>query len=680
MTDIFKKLFEQSKIGLAVNSLSSGTFIHVNEALANLTGYSLTELNHLSYWDLTPKCYAEQEKVQLDKLQTLGFYGPYEKKYIHASGRKIDVRLNGCVFYDENGEAYILSTVEDISDHNQTHSKLQLASLIIQTSLESILVLNDKLKIIKTNPAFSKLTGYPFDEVQNQYVRMICSNEQQYGLYKEIKATLDDKGYWQGEIWGKTKYNQTFPARVVINITHTNNTNKKQYIVTFSDITEQFNHKKELWKKANIDALTGLANRYYLINLLESLFRKKQPFSLLFLDLDDFKSINDTLGHQYGDRLLAKVSERLITYFGTKAQITRHGGDEFILVLENIVSKEQIKSICKDIIHQVTQPYILENENIYISLSIGIALHPDNACKIDKLFQYADQALMCSKKKGKNRYSFFSIELHNEITETSLIANELRYALQNNQLKLFFQPIVNTTDLSIQKAECLIRWFHLDMGMIPPGKFIAIAENKRMINQLGTWIARRFLEYLIEWNFSEQYQFSINISPWQLDIINKDFWDEFLTTVERHNLSKNIILEITENCLSISTKYTTLLFEKIQQLGIEVAVDDFGTGYSSLSYLKQFHVDYLKIDRAFIMNIDTDNSNQILTSAMTAMAHKLNIKVVAEGVETKEESQFLQQLNCDYQQGYLHYKPMPAEELHTLLCQQDSSNPTKHKT
>jgi EAL domain-containing protein (putative c-di-GMP-specific phosphodiesterase class I) len=185
---------------------------------------------------------------------------------------------------------------------------------------------------------------------------------------------------------------------------------------------------------------------------------------------------------------------------------------------------------------------------------------------------------------------------------------------------------------------------------------------------------------LIAWNFSEQYQFSINISPWQLDIINKDFWDEFLTTIERHHLSKNIILEITESCLSISTKYTTLLFERIQQLGIEVAVDDFGTGYSSMSYLKQFNVDYLKIDRAFIMNIDTDNSNQILTSAMTAMAHKLNIKVVAEGVETKEESRFLQQLNCDYQQGYLHYKPMPAEELHTLLCQQDLSNPTEHKT
>lgn len=658
--NIYKALFEQASIGLAINSLTTGAFIQVNASFAKITGYSLAELNALSYWDLTPKQYAEQEQVQLEKLAATGQYGPYIKHYVNKSGRHVPVRLSGCKIASDDGQTLILSTVEDISGLQRTKDKLELASLVIKSINEAIVIINKSYQIEDINPAFKRMTDYRRSDLDNLDITKLLSPKSNQLNLQEINKQLIKGGHWSGEVWLSKKSGLEFPCKINVSTIRNSLGKITYYIMNLSDITEQLNSRKQLWTQANYDSLTGLANRKQFTDRLGQMIEDPDnpAFTLLFIDIDEFKEVNDTYGHALGDKLLALVAKRFYSSIRKTDLLARLGGDEFTVILYDVKDNSIIEKIGNDILENIAKPFTVENQVIHISVSIGIVKYPEDAVALDALLQHADEAMYSSKEQGKNRFSYFNQNLHNSVTRRLYIANELRKAVELEQFELYFQPIYCTKTKVATKVEVLIRWHHQQSGFISPAEFIPIAEKVGLINKIGGWVMEQVVALLINHTFKPNFKFSINISAHQLDYNNLAFWDEVLKKVKKHQLAENIIIEITESNLIDPSEYILGLFKTFQQEGIEVAVDDFGTGYSSLSYLKQFDIDYLKIDKSFVENIDVDSSNQVLTEAMIIMAQKLGLQVICEGVETKSEYQMLKSMNSDYCQGFHLSKPI----------------------
>lgn len=438
------------------------------------------------------------------------------------------------------------------------------------------------------------------------------------------------------------------------------------------DITDKKEQNALIKRQANYDDLTGLPNRKLFLELLaqefEQVKREAQKCWLLFIDLDEFKEVNDTLGHDVGDDLLIKVSSRLQHNLRNVDIIARLGGDEFVVILSQSSDLSYVDSIASKLIDAVTKPFVLKGSEVYISASIGIACYPSDADNARDLLKFADQSMYASKNAGKNRYSYFTPSLQNRALIRAQVSGELRHAVKNDELELFYQPIINLQSGEMYKAEALIRWNHPDKGLVSPAEFIPIAEQTGLICDMGCWIFDSAFNQLNQWGsrLPDGFQLSINMSPFQLKI-NPNNYDNWLERMEQHNVSgEKVVIEITEGLLLKSEKVVAERLLQYREAGVQVAIDDFGTGYSSLSYLKEFDIDYLKIDRSFISNLKNGSDEHSLSEAIVVMAHKLGLKVIAEGVETECQKLLLKQMNCDYCQGYLYSKPIPAAEFEAL--------------
>ena len=445
------------------------------------------------------------------------------------------------------------------------------------------------------------------------------------------------------------------------------------YVAIFSDISERKQNEELIWKQANYDPLTDLPNRRMFRDRLEqeikNAHRAGTLLALLFIDLDLFKEVNDTLGHGVGDLLLQEASRRIGVCVRESDTVARLGGDEFMVILSQLPDTSPIEKIAQNIIVALAEPYCLGNETAYVSASIGITIYPSDALEAEQLVRNADQAMYVSKNEGRNRFSYFTRSLQ-EAAQTRLkLINDLRGALLANQFKIFFQPIVDLSTGRIYKAEALLRWEHPKRGMVSPMEFIPLAEETGLIIEIGNWVFKESARWAKRWVAlcQEDFQISVNVSPIQFRDEGNHI-DAWLTYLVELGLSgKNIVVEITEGLLLNADFGVIDNLLKFRDADIQVAIDDFGTGYSSLSYLKKFHIDYLKIDQSFTRNLETDPSDMALSEAIIVMAHKLGLQVIAEGVETLGQQNLLATAGCDYAQGYLFYKPMPAEELEVLL-------------
>lgn len=425
--------------------------------------------------------------------------------------------------------------------------------------------------------------------------------------------------------------------------------------------------EKKIWLQAHTDLLTGLPNRYMLnyqlADSIQSAQQQQHQLALLFLDLDNFKEINDTLGHDTGDDLLRKVAERIKRWLAEDGQVARQGGDEFTIMLVEQAAIEQINQRCDGLAELLRKPYQVDQNRLYITVSIGIAIYPEDGRTVEDLLKSADQAMFAAKREGRNRIRHFDQHMQSAIANKRAMINDLHTALKN-QLVVYYQPIFDYASQRVNKAEALLRWQHPEKGMISPAEFIPLAEESGLIIKIGQWLFEQVCQDISTFKsvYGEEFQVSINVSPIQL--ADKETqptrWIEILDQLQLR--SRDIVIEITEGVMLDPKKETVNKLMTFRDSGIEVALDDFGTGYSSLAYIHQYDIDYLKIDRCFINNLTPESDALALCEAMILMAHKLGIKVVAEGVETREQASLLQQIGCDHLQGYLLSPPRPLSD------------------
>jgi diguanylate cyclase (GGDEF)-like protein len=424
-------------------------------------------------------------------------------------------------------------------------------------------------------------------------------------------------------------------------------------------------------KLTNYDVLTGLPNRNLLHDRLEQAinkaYRYKSSLALLLIDLDQFKKVNDTLGHHAGDLLLVEAAQRIGRCLRETDTVARFGGDEFIVIQPEIGGNPHIELVAQNIILELNKPFTLGNNIVYSSASIGIAAYPDDATNIESLLKHVDQAMYVAKVEGRNRFGYFTESMQQEVRAKLAMTKDLRKALSRNQFQLYYQPIVELCSGKIIKAEALLRWKHPVRGMVSPSDFIPLAEETGLIHEIGEWVFQEALNKVKQWHnqFGLIIQVSVNKSPVQFEQINKPNW---LEQIKELNLPGNgITVEITEGLLLRGSSKINQQLLEFRNGGIEVSIDDFGTGFSALSYLKRFDIDYLKIDRSFIKDLELDGHDKALTEAIIVMAHKLGIKTIAEGVETEGQLSLLKSFGCDYVQGFLYSPAVPAAEFVKMI-------------
>ncbi|MFT7008700.1 MAG: diguanylate cyclase (GGDEF)-like protein/PAS domain S-box-containing protein [Colwellia sp.] len=567
----------------------------------------------------------------------------------------------------------LIGISKDITNIRQQEDDLKLADIVYQNSAEAMMITNINNEIIAINPALSDITGYSKSELIGRNPKIFNSGKQSPQFYQLMWQEIKLTGSWQGEIWNTKKNGIEYPEWLSINTIYDDEDNVFRRIALFSDITEKKKNDALILQQANYDSLTNLPNRRMFIDRLEQEIkvsqRKKQQFALIFIDLDNFKNINDSRGHVYGDQLLIEAGKRITHCVREVDTVARLGGDEFTIILSDLSDIYNIDSICQKILLALSQPFCIAKMYTYISASLGVTVYPDDADTTLELLKNADQAMYLSKDLGRNQFCYFTASMQKHALNKLELMNDLRKAISLNQLAVFYQPIVELKTGIIQKAEALLRWKHPVRGMVSPAEFIPLAEESGLIIEIGDWVFKQTVQHIkkCKKQFGLEIQISVNKSPVQFrDTIDHLDWLAYLN--ENELSGENIVIEITEGLLMKNNTSTMEQLSKLRSADIKLSMDDFGTGYSSLSYLKKFKLDYLKIDQSFTRNLAPESEDMILSEAIITMAQKLGLEVIAEGIETEKQRALLLEAGCDYGQGYYFSKPMPADEFLKLLA------------
>ena len=559
-----------------------------------------------------------------------------------------------------------------VIERKRIEEELRLASSIYLASGEAMFVTDEDNRIVTVNPAFTRLTGYEPYEVIGQDPKMLGSGRNDKTVYIAMWQSLAATGQWQGEIWNRRKNGEEFAEWLTITTIRNEQGQLHRRIALFSDITEKKQAEEIIWQQANYDTLTGLPNRRLFRDRLRQELRRAQrghkPMALLCIDLDRFKEVNDALGHDAGDLLLVEAAQRILGCVRDADTVARIGGDEFTATLPGLGDPNAIERVAQAIALALSEPFTLPGEVIFVSASIGIALFPDDAGDMESLLKNADQAMYAAKAAGRNGYSWFTPAMQNAAQIRRGLVRDLRSALAAEQFEVYYQPIVELSSGRIVKAEALLRWHHPTQGMISPTVFVPLAEEVNLIREIGDWVFRQVAGQARRWCEAgyKPFQISVNKSPRQFAPGTSH--DEWLDHLREIGLPPEcLIVEITEGLLLDDRPDVGERLRLFREAGVQIAIDDFGTGYSALSYLQKFDIDYVKIDKSFIQDLTTDRNDRALADAIVVMAHKLGLKVVAEGVETEQQRDYLAAAGCDYAQGFIYSKPVPVAEFEALL-------------
>lgn len=585
--------------------------------------------------------------------------------------------------FDESAISLLVEMSKDITfalenfdreaQRKNDEASSRLAALVYETSSEAMMVTDANHIIVAVNNAFTEITGYTESEIVGLSGTILKSGRHDSAFYQAMGHQMRLTGKWHGEIWNKRKSGEIFPNRLTLNTVYNEDGSVKYRVSLFTDISQQKHDEEMIWRQGNVDALTGLPNRRMFHQNLEQEIKKSQrsglPFVLMFLDLDDFKEVNDSFGHAMGDMLLKQTAERLKLCVREFDSIARLGGDEFTVVLSEVDNLKGADRVIEAILASIAEPFRLKDKQAFISVSIGVTLYPNDALDADNLLKNADQAMYAAKKTGRNQFSYFTRSMQEVAQKRIRMAVDLRGAVHGGQIWVAYQPILDLKTGHIVKAEALARWTHPVLGAFSPAEFIPIAEHTGLIVDIGQWIFEQAIMQVKRWQqlYHPDFQVSVNKSPVQIHNKMSRYasWGHQLT--QAGLLGKSIVVEITEGLLLDANDVVNKKLLEFRDASIQVALDDFGTGYSSLSYLKKFDIDYIKIDRTFVSHLAPSSDDLALCEAMILMAHKLGIKVIAEGIETEEQQQLLIAAGCDYGQGFLFSEPLPAEEFERFL-------------
>lgn len=597
-------------------------------------------------------------------------------EYGNVKGEFLFLDVHKAPFINDKGEVIgVVGSGRDVTQQKVIEEKLRLASMVLENSSEAMFITDEKDTIIEVNPAFILLTGYSMDEVIGKSPKLLRSGKHDAAFYAAMQKELKQTGHWQGEIWNRRKNGEIYAEWQTINTIYNDDGTVHRHVALFSDITEKKKSEELIWAQANFDQLTGLPNRRMFRDRLTQDIKKAHRaglgLALMFLDLDRFKEVNDSLGHDTGDALLIEAAQRIAACVRESDTVARLGGDEFTIILAELDDRASVERIATDILRSLSRPFEFGDDVAYVSASIGITLYPEDATNLDDMLKNADQAMYVAKNAGRNRFSYFTNAMQERALYRLHIMNDLRSALVEQQLQLHYQPIVDIQTGRIHKAEALLRWFHPKRGLISPEEFIPLAEESGLIHEIGDWVFEQAVTQTLKWTtqYGSDFQISVNKSPIQIQTKSERCrWKEHLA---KTGLSgKNLVIEITEGVLLDHTPAVISELLAFRDAGIQVAIDDFGTGYSALSYLKKLDIDYVKIDQSFILNLEADDNDKALAEAIVVMAHKLGLKVIAEGVETQQQLDLLASMGCDYAQGFLYSRALTPADFARLMERQ----------
>ncbi|WP_345994000.1 PAS domain S-box protein [Sulfurimonas sp. HSL-1716] len=643
----------------------SGTILDVNTAYCNLVGYTKKELVSKKIDQLVLSKTKKEIKSDIKSIVQNG-HGRFEIVHAHKDGHVIDMDVKVGILHEED-KTYMIAFVRDISEQKEKERQLLQSSTAFENLAEGIIITDAASRIITVNPAFTEITGYEKEEVIGKDTKILRSGKHDYKFYKNIWDTLIKTGKWQGEIWNKRKNGQNYPEWLSISCIKNEKGETINYIAVFADISKIKKTEDELRFLAHYDALTHLPNRLLLNERLEHSLershRKNESIAVLYLDIDRFKEINDSLGHPYGDLLLKKVSKKISELLRDEDTVARVSGDEFVMVIEDLNSPNDAAIVAQKILVLLNSPVFLKEHEVTITASIGIAISPMDGEDAVTLLKNADTALYRAKELGRNSFEFFSADMASSSFDLLYLHSALHNALNKEEFLVYYQPQYEMKTGKILGAEALVRWNSPEMGLVSPIRFIPLAEDTGLIVPLGEWILRQACFQMKKWlDEGRPLQYiAVNVSGRQLahnniiETIKKALQDADLDP-------KYIEIEITESVIMKDELYIDLL-NSLKEIGIRLSIDDFGTGYSSLSRLKHLPIDKLKIDQSFVSGIPFDKDDMNITQAIIGLAKSLNLDVIAEGVETKEQADFLIKEGCKKVQGYLYSLPLTASEL-----------------
>ncbi len=654
------------------NQIQQQTVLITTTLIAILLSILLA--NYISrYWFINPIRYMRKVTQGIVEERPIKFINNFHQKdELGSLCKKLHQLAKIISTKEEKNKLIIQSLNNEISRRESIELDLSLYKALFEYSSEAMMITDDHEIITHINPAYTQITGYCKQEVIGKTPKIISSKKQSAEFYKDLWQKLNTQGSWQGELFNRKKNGDIFPVYQCINSIKIN-AKTSLYISVFSDISEHKEYEETLKQHAYYDPLTNLPNRNLLQDRLSQtiakMHRNQQFAALLFLDLDNFKKINDSLGHDFGDMLLKKVATRLCKNFREIDSISRFGGDEFVILINELssdakTSENLVKNLLNKLLQLLSKPYFILGHELFVSASIGITLFPTaENDQAEDIIKMADIAMYAAKTQEKGSFQFYTPEMQEKAHQRLYIENGLREAIKHNQLVLFFQCQYNN-DKELLGMEALVRWQHPEQGLIYPNDFIPIAEESGLIISMGEIIIKQACLQIKQWESKGHSipHIAVNVSPRQF--AEKDFVDKVCTICKEANIPhKQLMLELTEATIIHDIEITIKKMSQLQQLGYRISIDDFGTGYSSLAYLNKLPINQLKIDKSFIDDISLENKQVVIVDTIIAMAQHLNLNLIAEGVESQYQVDYLVQQGCLGFQGYYFSKPIPAEEV-----------------
>jgi diguanylate cyclase (GGDEF)-like protein/PAS domain S-box-containing protein len=642
--------------------------------------------NHMEWSNETSRIFGMEESDRVDYEAYLSRIHPDDRdkvrqawiKALHGSTYDVEHRIvvNGKVrwvreqayldFDANTGRAvFAVGTAHDITAHKEEESALRLAARVFESSGEAILITDAKVNAVAVNHAFVQMSGYRSEEVLGRNPSILASGRHDAEYFRAMWSDIDNHGYWQGEIWDKHKSGRVYPKWMSITTVRDDKGEVVNYISIARDTTEETEAEKNIHFLAYYDVLTGLPNRTLLRDRLGQMIavshRDGHQFALLFLDLDRFKYINDSMGHSVGDRLLQSVASRIQECVREGDTVARLGGDEFIVLLRE-AGESEAAVVSQKLLSALATPYDLDGQVIATQASIGISIYPDHAQEADILIKNADMAMYRAKEEGRNNYQFFAQEMNFRVDLLFSMEKDLRLALERGEFFLQYQPQVNLAGGTLSGVEALIRWKHPVKGLVSPAEFIPVAEETGQIIAIGEWVLRTACTQMAQWRKDglQDLTMAVNLSIRQL---RQPALGTFVKAVLKDCSleARYLELEITEGIMMGDNQVGMRFLNEMHETGVQLSIDDFGTGFSSLNYLKKLPVNKLKIDQSFIRDIDTDEGDAAIIRSIISLGHRLNLKVIAEGVETQDQLDFLRIRGCDEIQGYFYSLPLDAD-------------------
>jgi diguanylate cyclase (GGDEF)-like protein/PAS domain S-box-containing protein len=673
-----------------------GTILYFNRAAQRLLGYSWHDVVGLAspaLFHLADEVSARAEALSAElgreikpgfetfvaRLEEQG-QDEHDWTYVRKDGSQVPVRLAVTALFDSMGQLLgYLGIASDITQRRQMEQELRIAATAFE-SQAAILVTDAEQRILRVNPAFTKLTGYTAEEAIGQKPSLLKSGRQSAAFYQQMWRTLQHTGHWQGEIWNRRKCGEIYPEWLTISAVLDDQSRLTHYVSTFSDISNLKVAESEIHHLAFYDPLTALPNRRLLLNRLEKAQqagkRSGQFGALLIVDLDNFKTLNDTLGHDVGDQMLVEVARRLKSCIREGDTAARQGGDEFVVMLEELggdaaLAGVQAETVAEKIRLELCRPYLLKGDGEHFrSASIGISLFRGQDKSLEVLNKQADIALYEAKDAGRNAIRFFDHAMQTALDERAALESGLRNALTRGEFVLHVQPQVDAAQRLIG-AEALLRWQPPGQAMVAPDQFIPLAEETGLIVPIGLWVLDTACARLRHWADhppTRELCLSVNVSARQFR--QADFVDQVSEALSRHRADPGRLkIELTESLLLDDVDEVVAKMQALRQFGVRFSLDDFGTGYASLAYLKRFPFEQLKVDRSFIRDITSDPDDAAIVSAIVAMGNALRLDVVAEGVEEEAQHTFLVEHGCHFFQGYLFGRPMPFADFEKSLLE-----------